>query len=868
MLNIAYKIITKKLHKKLFAPYFFHFILGIVFIFGHLNVYAQTDTSKTDTLNINSKNKSGIEVPIEYSADDSVVLDLPGKKVYLYGNAKVHYDDLNLDAGFILVDFNTRDIIARPYKDSSGNLVHKPHYADSKDQFTSDSMKYNFNTKKALVYNARTKQEDGFIYGEKTYKDPQNNTYVKNARFTTCIDTVHPHFFILTKKLKIIPKKQIVTGPANLVIAEINTPLVIPFGFFPIQKGQTRGIIFPTYGETQDRGFYLRNLGYYFPVNNYYDLAVSGDFYFRGSYGVHVKSSYAKRYRFNGNLGIDFNHNKFGEEEKGIRISNDYVLTWNYTMDSKSRPGQSFNANVNYKSPNYSRNNSYQQQAIIESAIQSSVNYRTAFFNNNLNMSVSSRINQNLTRQEVDLSLPVLNLNVPRITPFQNLNTRSKALKSIGLSYNTDIQNSVLMKQKNLGPALGIGRNPENINIIDSLKNGVIHSVPLSASIKLFKYFQMNPNVSYTEYWYLKSSQKIWDSVNDTLLISQYNGFNRASSIQGGLSINTQLFGMAQFKKGKVQAIRHVLTPSLNFGFRPDMQTQKNGYRKVQTDTSGKIETYSIYSNNGGGYPGGGKEASIGFNFNNNIELKTRKHTDTGIVTKKIKLIERLNVSSSYNFLAEEFKWSNLNFNGNSSLFKNKVSLNYSWTIDPYQYTYFYIGKDLKYEGRRTDQLLIKDKKGLGRLTNAGLSLGTNLNPAARKPKTSATATREELMMINSYPQNFVDFNIPWSLNINYNYNYSRNDRREPAIIRQTVTFSGDLKLSANWKIVLASGYDFTAKDLAVTKIDLFRDLHCWEFSFGWIPTGFMRSFDFTIRVKSSTLQDLKLNRRNFWFDN
>ncbi len=823
-------------------------------VFGQLEICAQSDLVKTDTLSI--KTKAGIESPIEYSASDSMVLDLPGKKVFLYGNSHVHYDDINLTAEFIMVNFFTKEIFAKAYKDSSRKWVNRPRFSDSKDQFTSDSMKYNFESKCALVFNARTVQGDAFVFGEKTYKDPSNQTFIKNARYTTCSDSSDPHFYILAKKFKIIPGKQVVTGPANLIIANVNTPFVIPFGFFPLQKGQARGLIFPTYGETQDRGFYLRNLGYYFPINSFFDLAITGDFYFRGSYGFHLNSNYVKRYKFRGNIGFDYVVNKFGEAENGISVSKDYFVKWNYSLDPKARPGHYFNANVNYQSGNYNRNNSFQQQSIIQSTIQSTVNYRTSFFNDNLNISTGSRIVQNLGRQEVDLTLPELSINVPRITPFKNINTKYKALKTIGLSYNGDLRNSVVMKQKNIAPALGLESNPNHISIQDSLRNGIIHSVPLTASLKLLKYFQLNSNLAYQEYWYLKSIEKSWDSVNDTLLYKQTNGFNRASSLRGGLSLNTQLFGLAQFRNGKLEAIRHVLTPSLNFGFSPNMQTQKNGYRTVQTsDTT--FENYSLYSNTGLGVPSGGQEASIGFSFNNNIEIKVRKYTDTGTVSKKVKLIEMLSVSFNHNFLADSFKWSSLAFNGRSTLLNGKIAINYNWSIDPYQYKY-----------RRLNELIILNKQSIGRLTNAGMSMSTNLNPQARKTKTSNLGTAQELMMINNYPQFYVDFTIPWSLALNYNFQFSQINPHSKSHINQSVTFNGDLKLSDNWKIGYASGYDFVNKELTLTKIDLFRDLHCWEFSFGWIPIGFRRSFDFTIRVKSSTLQDLKLNRRNFWFDN
>ncbi len=851
------KFITKNPYLKL-SPYLFVKIsMWIVLAFGHWNVCAQTVTSKTDTIPLPKKGSGGIDVPIDYSAKDSMVLDLPGKKVYLYGDAKIHYDDINLDAGYIMVDFNTKDIIAKPYKDSTGKYTHRPHFADTKDQFSSDSMKYNFSNKRALVYNARTVQNDGFIYGEKTFKDEDNNTYVKNARYTTCNDTTHPHFYILTKKLKIIPQKQVITGPANLVIAEVNTPLVIPFGFFPILKGQTRGIIFPTYGESENQGFFLKNLGYYLPVSKYFDLAVTGDLFFRGGFGFHVNSNYARRYHFRGNLGFDYVKNKFIQNETQVTVSNDYTLRWDYSMDQKARPGQTFNANIRYQSNNYNKNNSQQQQDIIQSTVQSTMNYSTSFLRNNLNMSTGLRIIQNIGREEVDLSFPELNLSVPRITPFGNLNTRSKGLKTIGLSYNGDLRNSVIMKQKNLGPAIGFEQNPQKINIFDSLQNSVVHSIPLSASFKFLKYFQLNPGISYTEYWYFKTLEKFWDDVNDTVLQVRSNGFERASAMQGSLSVNTQLFGMAQFKKGRLQAIRHVLTPSVSMSFRPNMETMSKGFRKVQVDNSGRMENYSIYSFNGSGYPSGGKQAALGFNLNNNLEMKTRKHTDTGIVSKKIKLIEMLNISSAHNFLADSFKWSNLSFNGRSTLFNGKLSVNYNWTLDPYQYT-----------NRRIDRLVIQDDFSLGRMTNAGMSFGTNLNPQARKPKTSATATKEELDMINNYPQHFVDFSIPWSLQLNYNMVYTHLAPTDKKEFNQSVTFNGDLKLTENWKIAFASGYDFKTKELAVTKIDMFRDLHCWEFSFGWIPVGFLRSYTFTIKVKSSTLQDLKLNRRNFWFDN
>ncbi|MCC6720967.1 MAG: LPS-assembly protein LptD [Bacteroidia bacterium] len=825
-------------------------MLWIQLVFAQLIVHAQSKKTISDTIKLNKNDN--LEFQVDYSADDSVILDLPNKTVYLYGNAKVAYGSINLDAGFIKVNFETKELIAKPIYDNIKKPIHFPHFSDGSDQFTSDSMKYNFSSKKALVYNTRTTQGEGFVFGEKTYKDPYNNTYVKHARYTTCDDSLNPHFYILANKFKVIPNKQLVTGPANLVIAGINTPLFIPFGFFPLQKGQKRGIIFPTYGETQDRGFYLRNFGYYIPIGKYFDLSATADFYFRGSYGFHLSSNYAKRYKYRGNVGFEFIHNKFGEAETGIIISDDYNIRWNYSMDAKAHPGQYFNASVNYQSPKYNRNNTFQQQTIAQSTIQSTINYRTSLFKNNFNVSTGMRIIQNLGTEMVDLSFPELNINIPRISPFANLKSKNQTLKSIGLSYNLDMKNNLIMKQYNLTPILGIEKNPLGLNLLDSLRSSIIHTIPISTSFKVLKYFQLNPSFSYTEFWYFKTQTSIWDETKDTIRNISQNVFSRAYMFNSAISLNTTLFGIAQFRKGKIQALRHVVTPSLSFDLSPDFETKTNGYYFVQKDTSGIIEKKSKFAGLGSAYPTGNKRASIGFNIGNNIEMKWRKTSDTGIVVKKIKIIEMLNINGSYNFIADSFNLSNIGISGRSSIFNGKVNINYNCQIDPY-----------KYSNRR-----INEYNGLGRVSSAGISLGTNLNPQARKNKISKTATEQELNYINSFPQNYIDFNIPWSLQLSYNLSYNHYNPTVTKELRQSFTFNGDLKLSQFWKIGIASGYDFKTKDLALTKIDFYRDLHCWEFSFGWIPVGFMRSYDFTIRVKSSTLQDLKLNRRNFWFDN
>lgn len=810
------------------------------------------------------QSKSGLDKKVVYSAKDSIVNDLPEKKVYLYNNASIDYDGIRLKAYHIVVDFESQRVWAKGRIDSSGRYVDKPIFTDNGKDYAADSMVYNFKSKQGISSGAITSEQDGFVYGQKVMRDSMENIYVKGARFTTC-NAAEPHFYIQANKLKITKNKQVVTGPANLIIEKIRTPLAIPFGFFPSADKQTRGIIFGNYGETADRGFFLRGFGFYTPLNDYFDLAVTGDFYFRGSFGLELRSAYKKRYKYNGNFSFKYNLNEFGEENsESYRTSRDVQLTWVYNQDSKAKPGRSFGANVNFVTSSYLRNNTFNVNDIVTNNVNSSVRYGRSFFNNNLNFTMNGRLDQNLAKQQVNLSLPDIALTLTRRTPFSNLRKSPKILKNLGFSYSSNFRNQATVHESSIFQVSGFNEAgpffPRVMPMLDSFSNGIRHNLPVSTSFKAFKWFTVNPNLNFSDYWYFKTIRKLWDDSNDTLLTSEVGGFERAASYSASISIGTIIYGRKYFKRGKLKAISHVMRPSIGASFAPEYEGKsKFGYRSAVVDTTGTIQDYSIFENGIMGSPGGAASARLNFNLGNNIEIKVKSEKDTangGV--KKVKLIESLTLGSNYDFLRDSLQLGVFAINANTRLFE-KINLTMSASLDPYQFD------STGGRSRRIDQFEINNGR-LGRITSARVSMNTNLNPQGNKRHTSETARQEDLDFINANPNYFVDFSIPWSLYVNYNLRYAK-PFGDKADIDQTVTFNGDVNLTENWKIGFSSGYNLTDKELTLTKIDIFRDLHCWEFQFGWIPTGFRRSFTFTIKVKSATLSDLKLTRNKFWFD-
>lgn len=806
---------------------------------------------------IKRNNKSALDDPVEYEAQDSIILDLKEKRAYLYGKAWIVFQDIKLEADYIIVDFKNKSVYAKGIiDDSTGKYVGRPNFTDDGKTYEADTMKYNFETKKGLSMGVLTTEKDGFIHGEKVLRDSLENIYVKHARFTTC-NLPEPHFYIQANKIKVIPKKQIVTGPANLVIEEINTPLVVPFGFFPIPEKKSHGLIFPSFGESPDRGFYLRGLGYYFPINDYLDLQLTGDYYFRGSWGLSANTNYYKKYKYRGSLGISFNQNEIGEPEveSTYSVSNDFRLKWNFTRDAKARPGSSFGASVNFLTSNYLKNNTINYNDIISTTSTSSINYSKSLFKNKLNISATSNIYQDLSKKDVNLTLPEFTANLGRQMPFSRALIDNKTLRSFvrnfGFSYNGNFKNEVKVKEETLFTS----------QVLDSFRNGISHRIPVATSFKAMKWLTVSPTFEMNEFWYFKTTEKYWDNINDTLLINEdISGFSRANQFRTSISVATILYGKLQFKNGKISALRHVVRPSISAQWNPDFSKgEQYGYRTVTTQEDSIVARYNIYENGILGRPSFGPQGSLVFALSNNIEMKVRSTKDTangGI--KKIKLIESLNLGSGYNFLADSLKLSIVSINGYTTLL-DKIRVTFRSNLDPYFYD------SVGTREFKVDQFLWESSDKLFRLTNTSVSLSTNLNPNAFKKKVSDKVDDSELEFINSNINNYIDFNIPWSLTFNYNLN-TVSSFYKPSQITQSVTVYGDISLTPNWKIGVNTGYDLSAKALSLTSFDFYRNLHCWEFSFSWYPI-IRRQFEFSLRVKSSTLQDLKLNRRRSWWD-
>lgn len=800
------------------------------------------------------KGSSFVDSKVTYSATDSMILDMTNQKAYLYNNAVVIYEDMKLQAGYIELDFNKKTVYATGLKDSTGKISQKPVSEQKDDKFKAGEITYNFESKKGKIKDIITQQGDGFIHGSDIKKDTGDVFYVSHGKYTTC-DLEEPHFCIEAKKIKVIPNDKIITGPAQLYIADVPTPLAIPFGYFPNKKGRASGILLPTYGESQNWGFFLRDGGFYFGTNEYFDLALRGDIYANGSFGGKASSNYKRRYHYNGGLNIGYSHIIDGNREFATSTKrNDFFVRWNHSQDSKANPSSRFSANVNAGSSSYNKFNGNATGDYLSNTFQSNIAYSKSFTGTPFNFSANARHSQNTINKKVDLSLPELAFTMNRIYPFKNNNRAgNKWYDKIGISANLNARNqvsagdSVLFKEETL----------------KRMQNGAQLSVPINTSLNILKYFTLSPGINTTSRIYYQTIQKSYDTATNQIVTDTVNGFKIANDYNLSAGLSTRLYGDYFFKTKRLKQIRHVAIPTVGFNYRPDFSESQYGYyKKVQSDATGNTQTYSAFQNGIYGSPGAGYSGAVSMSLNNTFEAKLKQQSDSGAVTKKVSLIDNFNIGTSYNMAAKSFKWSMINLAARTKLFK-LLDVNTSAVVDPYQ---------LNNKLDRIDYLQW-EKGQIGRLTAANAALGTSLRSKDKKEKKKPTdpAQQDEVDYVSTHPNAYVDFDIPWSLNVYYNLSYNKNKVAGNATMKETVTqtanFSGDLRLTQKWKISLSSGYDFTNKKLSLTSIDIYRDLHCWEMSFNWIPFGFRQSFSLNINVKSSVLKDLKLTRRRSWQD-
>ncbi|MEW6468278.1 MAG: putative LPS assembly protein LptD [Bacteroidota bacterium] len=793
--------------------------------------------------------KNVLDSRVDYDALDSIRMDVFNQVVYLFNQAEVSYEDVNLKAGYIVLDMENSIVLAAGRRDSAGRIVQKPELKQGEQMTEADTIIYNFKTKRGLMKYIQTVQGEGYITASVAKKDSNDIYYIKNGKYTTC-DADHPHFHIEMTKMKVIPDDKIVTGPAYLVIADVPTPLAVPFGYFPNKKGRSSGILIPAYGESPSLGYFLKDGGYYFGKNDFIDLAVRGDIYSRGSWAVKTNSNYNKRYRFSGDLSLGYS--KFKESEKEFpdySEKSDFFVRWTHNQDPRSNPTVRFSANVNALSSNYNKFNSYSANDYLSNTFQSNIAWSKSW--KYFNLSANLRHSQNTLSHKVDLSLPQVALSMNRIYPTKLWKKegviKERQIDKLGLSYLMDFENRVSVLDSNLFSE----------SIKDSLNYGIRHSIPVSWSIipkKLPLTFTSALNLSSA--WYFSSIRKHYDADAGQVVTDTVKGFSMANQYSASLTLTTKLYGFYSFKKAKVKAIRHVMTPSIAFSYRPDFGDKEHGYESYTIPSSSVPQVYSIYQNGIYGFPPTGESQSLGFNINNNLEMKLRpSEQDTSGKDRKVTLIESFGLSSSYNFAAPSFNLAVFNLFLRTKLFQ-KLDISLNGTLDPYKIN------DL---GNRYDRFMWEDGK-IGRLTSATASFSTNLRSTkADQKKESDRASEEELRYINEHPDYYVDFNVPWNLYVSYNLRYSRPGFASE--VTQSLTFSGDLSVTKKWKLGFNSGWDFVANDFTYTSVNIYRDLHCWEMSFNWVPFGFRKSYTLNINVKSSVLQDLKLSRKRDWYD-
>jgi hypothetical protein len=815
------------------------------------------DTLAKDSINVKKSNNFKLEAPVFYTCEDSIIMDFTSQKVFLFNQSNLKYENKELQSYYIEIDLSNQETYATGKTDSTGNLKEKPLFKDNSDEFIANSIRYNFKTKKGIIKEIITEQGGGYLHASKTKKLENNHICLKKGKYTTC-NLEHPHFYISLSKAKIIPDDKIVSGPAYLVVEDIPVPLGIPFGFFPNKKKNKSGIIIPEYGEEEIRGFFLKNGGYYFSISDYLDLTILGEAYTKGSWGISTLSNYKKRYKYQGNLNLSYSNIIISE--KGLpnyQNNKAYYIRWNHNQDPKSHPFRNFTANVNVASQIYNRFNMYSYENRLRSDMQSSISFRQNWPNSPFNLSANIRHSQNFIDSTITLNLPDIYFSMSRQT----------ILKRIGISYSSNLQNAITTKENNL----------LTNQTIRQMRNGIRHSVPISANFKVFKYFNLTPSLNYTERWYISKINKEWipqqiignDTIPSRLVTDTIYKFTRASDWSFSIPLTTQLYGFYMpLKTNKsFQGLRHMVTPSVSFSFRPDYLKSKF-YKTVQINENGKTQTYSIVQNGIFGSPPTGKYGMISLSLNNNLEMKYRSKKDTSQAVKKISILEQLSASTAYNIALDSLNWQPINLQARTTLFK-LLNLYTNATYNLYSYDSL---------GRYINKFQYNKNKKLANLTSASLSSSIGLNSDGFvKDKTSQTSEAAKQAAIaaglpENYMNYYVDFKVPWTIYLSYNLNinsfFNIQKKAFEYKIIQGLTFSGDVSITPKWKISYSSGYDFVNKQFTYTSLSIYRDLHCWEMRLSWIPFGTYRSYSFQINVKSSVLQDLKLARKRPFIDN
>ncbi len=813
---------------------------------------------------------------------------MDGKKVWLYGDAKIVYGSIELEAEEILIDYGNNTLTANGIRDSLGQRIGYPIFKNGSELYETKDIVYNFKTGRARITEVVTQQGEGYLHSDAAFKNEKNEILSIRNSYTTC-NLEHPHFRIRSTKTKAIPDDKIVSGPFYMEFNDIPLPAAFLFGMFPAKQTSTSGIIFPSYGEEKRRGFNLRGFGYYFDINEYVKLELKGDLYSKGGHAVYANSNYLKRYGYSGAVNFAYSRNPDGDDRiETNSVTNDFRLGWNHSPQSKGT-GR-FAASVNAATSTYNQNNNLMtgnagelytsQLNQITAKLTSNISYNKRFAGTPFSMGLNVNHNQDLRTNLVDLQLPTLSVNMTNIYPFQKDTGKPGPLQNLSLSYTMNAANRIT---NNLGriPANAPRDSIGTFNFANfptywkNGRKGMRHSIPISTSLKALRYFTLSPTVNFEEKWYGESYTWRYDDVRQAVVRKDtIEGFTRVSNYNFSLGLNTRIYGMYMVKNPnkKVKAIRHIMNPSVSFAYSPDFTKNKNYFDTVTNLRTGTLEYRSRHEGLLYGGSSAAQSGSIGFSLGNNLEMKVKGEKDS--VARKVMLLNNFSLNTRYDLLAEEYNLSPVGIAANTNILDNTINLNFSATLDPYLVVDVSDPERPDVTREERTPRLAWGRGRLGRITNATLNLSTNLNPKARnKQNTSAgkiassDLPEQEKEYLLANPDAYIDFEIPWSLNLGFNMTYT-NPLNARARIVQHLQMSGDLSISEKWKITYSSGFDFEQKEVTPTSLGISRDLHCWTMRLNWVPFGRFQSYNFTIAVKASVLQDLKMERRKPWFDN
>lgn len=826
------------------------------------------------------KKKNQLDANVTRKAKGYDALNQKKKEVTLYDKAELYYNDIELKAGIIILNYEKNEVYAGRIKDSTGQYTQRPYFKQGSNVIEPDSIRFNFKTKKALIWNSRTEQAGLNIKSEVAKRENDSVYYMRNARLTTSKNIDDPEYYILVRKIKFVPKQKVVLGLSNLVIADVPTPLGIPFGYFPMTEKSTSGFIMPTPGQSNAQGYFLQNGGYYFALSENYDLAVLGDYYTNGSYGLRAESSYAKRYKFRGNVNFRFENNI--QSEKGFPDyvkSRQYNIQWSHSQDSKASPNSRFNASVNLGSSQYFRNsvNINNIGAGLNNTLNSSISYNTTLPTlPKINIAVTANHSQNTNTGQVNMTLPTLTANVDRIYPFASENESKKGfIKNINLQYNLSginritTQDSLFLKSE----------------MFDDAIVGMQHRIPINTNFKIFNYLNVGIGANFNETWTLNTVNKQYSASKNEVITTNLNGFDSFRTYDFNANLGTTIYGTFNFKKGKkIKAIRHIIAPSIGYSYTPNFDKYFDTYALDATGNT--MREYSRFEGGVFSGPSNNMAQMLTIGVTNNFEAKVKDKDSKEDTYKKIKLLNALNFNTSYNINADSLAWSPMRISTGTQLFKQKMTVNLAATVDPYA---------IDNAGKRLNTFNINNGGSLFRMTSANLTMnyafsskdfdGSKPKEDNKNDKTSRQTQQnggrtddlfgratdlsnnnqslfeDEEKDTQQTAKDWYNTKLPWDLNMAYSMTYG-NMNRQSEITSHSIMFSGNLELAPRWKVGISSGYDMKQQGFTFTQFRFERDLESWRMSFNWVPEGNNAFWGFFIGIKSSVLSDIKWDKR------